>query len=503
MTPTKNNSKTIERPPVIAIMGHVDHGKSTLLDYIRKTNIVDTEAGGITQRISAYEVTHKGQDNKEHRITFLDTPGHEAFTAIRTRGAKVADIAILVIAADDGVKPQTAEALKIILAAKIPYIVALNKVDKPGVDLDWAKSNLAEHEIYVEGFGGDVPVVPISAKTGQGVPELLDMMILVAQLEELTGDHSKPAEGVIIEANLDKKRGISASIIIKDGTLKTGSFISAGTAYAPVRILENFLGKPLKEATFSSPVRIVGWNELPLVGSTIRFFTSKKDVEQYIQEQKTDDKKESQKQETESTEMAIIPILLKASEVGSLEALDHELKKIKNEKIHIRVIQRGVGDITENDVKLASARPNTIILGFNVKIDNSGKSQAEKMGIEVQIFDIIYKLSEWLQKTADERTPRTKVEEPTGTAKVLKIFSRVKDRQVLGGRVEKGQLVLGAEVKILRRDFEIGRGRIRELQRQKNKIQEVPEGQEFGSLVESKIEIAPGDRLESFKIVEK
>jgi translation initiation factor IF-2 len=501
MKPTTNN--IIERPPVIAIMGHVDHGKSTLLDYIRKSNVVDSEAGGITQRISAYEVIHKAPDGKDHRITFLDTPGHEAFSAIRARGAQVADIAILVVAADDGVKPQTIEAIKVIKGSGIPYIVAINKIDKEGANVERIKSNLAEHDVMVESYGGNVPSVPISAKTGQGVSDLLDMMILVAQIGEFKGEPNATAEGVIIEANLDKKKGITATIIIKNGTLRTGMFVTAGSAFSPVRIMENFLGKNVKEATFSSPVRLIGWSELPQVGSRTKVFASKRDAETFLEELKLKQSTKSNSATDDASETAILPIVLKASEVGSLEALQHEIKKVQNEKLKVKIIQSGVGDITENDVKNASARPHTIILGFNVKIDNPAKASAEKVGVDIQVFDIIYKLSEWLQKTVEERTPKVRTEEPTGTAKVLKFFSKAKDRQVIGGRVEKGQLLLGAEVKILRRDFEIGRGKVRELQRFKNRADEIPEGQEFGAMIECKIDIAPGDRLESFKIVEK
>lgn len=500
---TEKNNNLIERPPVIAIMGHVDHGKSTLLDYIRKTNIVDSEAGGITQRISAYEVVHKTKDGKEHKITFLDTPGHAAFTAMRSRGAKVADIAILVVSAEDGVKPQTVEALQSIKQAKIPYIIAINKIDKDGADIDRTKGNLAEHEIYVEGYGGTIPFVPISAKTGQGIPDLLDMMLLQAELEELKGDRSQVAEGVIIEAHLDKRKGISATLIIKNGTLNTGMTVVAGSAISPVRIMENFVGKNIKETSFSSPVGLIGWNELPKVGTTIKTFLTKKEAEDFVLSQKSVAVTNKSSRIEESEEIAVIPVVLKAREAGGLDALEHEIKKIKNDRVNVRIIQSGVGDITENDVKIASGRSNTIILGFSTKVDASARTHAEKMGIDVQVFDIIYKLSEWLQKVVEERTPRNKVEESTGIAKILKIFSKVKDKQILGGRVEKGLIVLGAEVKIMRRDFEIGTGRVKELQKMKAKVQEVEEGNEFGSLIESKIEIAPGDRIESFIEVEK
>jgi len=266
----ENAQKKIERPPVICIMGHIDHGKSTLLDYIRKTNIVDSEAGGITQKISAYEVIHKGK-----KITFLDTPGHESFAKIRQRGASVADIAVLVVSSEDGVKKQTTEAYQCIKESQTPMIVAINKIDKPGADIEKTKTNLTENEIYLEGYGGSVPFVPISAKTGQGVDELLDLMLLVAEVEELTGDSEKCAEGVVIEANMDKQKGISASMVITDGSLKSGMFVACGKSLAPTRIMENFLGKKITEASFSSPIRITGFDVLPKVGTKFQTFTDK------------------------------------------------------------------------------------------------------------------------------------------------------------------------------------------------------------------------------------
>jgi translation initiation factor IF-2 len=501
-SPEKIKENLEARAPVIAIMGHVDHGKSTLLDYIRKTNVVEGEAGGITQKISAYEVVHKGPDGKDHKITFLDTPGHEAFKAMRARGAKVADIAILVVSAEDGVRPQTVEALQTILKAEIPYIVAINKIDRPGANVEKTKVSLAENNIYVEGFGGNISSVPISAKTGEGVSDLLDLMLLTAELEELKGDATKSASGVIIEAHLDKQKGISASLIIKDGTLRTGSYVVSGAALSPVRIMENFLSKPIKEASFSSPVRIIGWNEIPVVGSTFKMFDNKKDAEAHVLIEKNMQTSKTPTRDAEET-TPIIPIVLKAREDGGLAALEHEIAKIKNDKIKVKVIASSVGDITENDVKVASGRPDTIILGFNTKVDASARSSAERFGITIQSFDIIYKLSEWLQEIVVARTPKVRTEEASGLAKVLKIFSKIKDKQVLGGRVEKGLIHVNDEVKIMRRDFEIGRGRVRELQKFKDSVKEVPEGQEFGTMVESKIEIAPGDRLESFTIVEK
>lgn len=496
------NNNLIERPPVIAIMGHVDHGKSTLLDYIRKTNIVDSEAGGITQKISAYEVEHKGTDGKVHKITFLDTPGHEAFQAIRARGAKVADIAILVVSAEDGVRPQTIEALQTIKAAQIPYIVAINKIDREGADIVKTKNSLAENEIYVEGYGGNIPFVPISAKTGEGVPELLDMMTLQAEIEELKADDEKLGSGVVVEANLDKKKGVTATLIVKDGTVRTGTYAVAGNAISPVRIMENFMGKQIKEASFSTPIRIIGWSELPSVGSIFTTFSNKKEAEEFLAVHKKNPKLADNIRGSDLDATPIIPVVIKANEVGGLEALEHEIKKIKNDKIKVKIISQSVGDITENDVKVASGRADTLILGFNTKIDSSARSHAEKLGIQIQVFDIIYKLTEWLQTIVTERAPKSMVDEQTGEAKVLKVFSKSKDKQILGCRVETGMILLNAEVKIMRRDFEIGRGRVRELQKFKNKVSEISEG-EFGTMVESKIEIAPGDKLVAFTTIEK
>ena len=276
MTTTNKQPNIIERPPVICIMGHIDHGKSTLLDYIRKTTVAEKEAGGITQRISAYEVVHKNKIGKGNKITFLDTPGHEAFCAIRERGVDVADIAVLVVSAEDGVKKQTIEALKCIKDSGIPYIVAINKIDKPGADVEKTKQNLAENEIYIEGYGGTVPWVPISAKTGEGVSELLDMMLLVAEMGELKGDMNKYAEGVVIEANLDSHQGISGTLIIKDGALRTGMHIASGGSIASTRFIEDFAGRKIIEAGFSSPIKVVGFNGLPAVGSTFKSFGTKK-----------------------------------------------------------------------------------------------------------------------------------------------------------------------------------------------------------------------------------
>jgi len=495
--------KQIERPPVICIMGHIDHGKSTLLDYIRKTNIVDKEAGGITQKISAYEVIHNGK-----KITFLDTPGHESFAKIRRRGASAADIAVLVVSAEDGVKKQTIEAYQCIKESDTPMIVAINKIDKPGADIERTKANLAENEIYLEGYGGSVPFVPISAKLGQGVPELLDLMLLVAEINELKGDKSKNAEGIVIEANMDKKKGILATMIIKDGTIKSGMFVACGKALAPTRIMEDFIGKKIVEATFSSPIRIIGFDTLPKVGNKFFTFDNKEEALDYVNSfqeiitiNPTVCSAEGDNSGEENT--GVINVLIKADVTGSIEGIEHELEKIKNDRIKIKIVNFGVGDISENDIHMLGGKANSLVLGFNIKVDPKALSSAEKSGIQIKTFDIIYKLTEWLVEMAEARTPKINVEEMTGRAKVLKFFSATKDKNVIGARVEEGEIRVGDEIKIMRQEIEVGRGKIRELQQMKEKTSEVRSGVEFGCQIQSTIPPAPGDKLEAFKIISR
>jgi translation initiation factor IF-2 len=493
-----NAKKHIERPPVICIMGHIDHGKSTLLDYIRKTNIVDKEAGGITQKISAYEVTHKNK-----KITFLDTPGHESFSKIRERGANVADIAILIVSAEDGVKKQTIEALNCIKESQTPMIVAINKIDKPGADIEKTKMNLAESEIYLEGYGGTVPFVLISAKTGEGIDELLDLMILMSEMEDLKGDKEETAEGVIIETNMDKKKGISATMIIRNGILKSGMYIASGKSFAPTRIMEDFQGKKINEATFSSPIKIIGFDNLPTVGNFFKAYKNKEEALLSINTYK-EPGVQSHATEQEGTENSgIINVLIKADVTGSIEGIEHELNKIKNERMRVKIVNFGVGDITENDIQLLGGKTDSLILGFNIKADTRAKITAEKYGIEIKIFDIIYKLTEWLEEVARAKTPKIDTEEITGQAKVLKFFSSVKDKNVIGARVEDGEIKVGDEIKITRQDIEVGRGKIRELQQMKEKTSEVRSGVEFGCQLQANIKPAPGDRLEAFKITAK
>lgn len=501
---------TQKRQPIVAIVGHIDHGKSTLLDYIRKTNVVAGEAGGITQHLSAYEIEHLSKADGEEtveKITFLDTPGHAAFEKMRARGLEVADVAILVVSAEEGVKPQTLEAVKLIRQEKVPFVVAITKIDKPSANLDRAKSSLIENEIYIEGMGGDIPFVAVSGKTGEGISELLDLIVLSAELEELSYDTTSPALGTVIEANVDTRKGISATLIITEGMLESGSYIVAKESIAPVRIMENFLGKPIKEAHAGQPVRIIGFSSVPMVGGTFRTVENKKQAEVASEEERRlAPKKQNSTYNAvdEETARPIFPIIIKADVVGTIDAINHEIEKIPSDRVELRVVQSGVGAISEADVKQVIGSKNAgIILGFNVKIDGSAKDLAERMGVTIKTFDIIYKLAEWLAEEVVTRTPKTMVEEVLGRAKILKVFSTSKAGVVLGGRVEEGEMKEGTQVKIERRDIEVGRGHIGGLQSQKAPVKYVTSGTEFGALIETKDEPSAGDYLISFTMTEK
>ncbi|MDO8493483.1 MAG: translation initiation factor IF-2 [bacterium] len=499
---TKKETNNQERSPIVAVMGHIDHGKSTLLDYIRKSSTVDKEAGGITQHLGAYEVVHKTEAGAEKNITFLDTPGHEAFSKMRSRGAEVADIVILVVAADDGVKVQTLEALKTIEQAKVPYIVAINKIDKPNANVEKVKVDLAAAGVYLEGFGGNVPFAPISAKTGAGVSELLDVMLLIAEMGELKIDTTKDAEGFVIESNLDPKKGGSATIILRDGVLKKGTFLVIGKNITPVRYMENSMGQSVDEAQAPSPIKVIGFGEVVPAGAKFRSVGSKKEAEKLAKEA---EQKELSKKDESRFENArvVVPVVLKADVSGSLEAIEKELLKLETTEAKIKFIIKGVGNISENDIKTASGSLRPLIIGFNVKIDNTAKDMAENLNLTPRIFNIIYDISPIIVKEMKERTPKIEVEETVGKAKILKIFSKTKDRQIVGGAVLEGSLMLGRKCKVLRQLNEIGRGTIVDLQQQKQKADEVVKGNQFGALIESKITIAIDDTIEVFDVVQK
>jgi len=504
MKNSDQKTNIVERPPVVVVMGHIDHGKSTLLDYIRKTKVVDGEAGGITQHVSAYETLYE-IDGKKRRVTFLDTPGHEAFQTLRSRGTKVADVAILVVSAEDGVKKQTLEALNAIKEQDIPFVIAINKIDKAGANIDRTKQSLAENEVYVEGYGGTVTCIPISAKTGEGIEELINVVFLTTDVQELTGDTGLNATGIVIESKLDARKGISASLIIKNGMLRTGQFIAAGNSFATVRAIENDTGEKLNMASFSTPVMIVGWSEL--VPSGVEFVTCdlKDEAITYTKNFAANTVKVQKIgiNSNQENKISTLNIIVKADTAGSLEAINYEIKKLGNDRIKPEIISEGVGAIGEGDVKSANASTKAFIFGFNTKADSAAKILAERDGISIEIFSIIYKITEKVEKLLTEHTPKMMVDEITGSAKILRTFSRQKDKQIIGGKVEEGFLSVGEAIRIIRRETEIGTGRIRGMQQQKKETAKVEAGNEFGAYVESKFEIAVGDVLRSYHTIEK
>lgn len=506
MKENKNN-KISERPPVVVIMGHIDHGKSTLLDYIRKSNVVDGEAGGITQHISAYEVVHKNEEGKDKKITFLDTPGHEAFSKMRERGAKVADIAILIVSAEDSVKTQTIEAYKTIEDSKIPFIVAINKIDKPGADIEKTKMDLATNEIYLENYGGKVPFALISAKTGSGIDELLSLILILAELENFTGNIEEEASGFIIEANLNPKRGVSSSLLIKNGYMKSGMFVATSESICPTRIMENWEGKMITEATMSSPIRLIGFDKIPKIGEEFKTFKKKEDALEYVKNNVENNQGEKNSETLKNKETnknkKVIPIILKADVSGSIEAITKEIEKITSDTAVFKVTQNGVGAVSENDIKNISFDQNALVIAFNVKADASAIDLADRLGVKISHFDIIYKITDWLIEEMENRKPKVETMEITGKAKILKAFSRTKEKQIIGGKVVEGEIKLDSTVKIMRRDFEIGKGKIVNLEKGKTKTSTVEEGLEFGMMIESKIEIVAGDTIESFNMVQR
>jgi translation initiation factor IF-2 len=500
-----NTENQIQRPPVIVVMGHIDHGKSTLLDYIRKTNIAETEAGGITQHISAYEINRADEKGDEKQITFLDTPGHKAFAAMRTRGAAVADIAILVVAADDSVQQQTKEAHEAIEESDLPFIVAINKIDKPQADPKKVKSDLTENGIYVEGFGGNTPVVEVSAKTGEDVEQLLDMILLVAEMSELTGRADLPASGVVIETQVDPKRGTSASLLIKEGTLKKGMYIQAGAAVSPTRIMEDFQGDDVKEIGISSPVRITGFDTTPKVGQQFQAYTKRSKAEEAAQAfQENQSADENMISSPDADTDATVPVMIKTDVAGTADAVRYEIEQLQTERVDVDIVNTGVGAITESDIHVAgSTEGDPVIVGFNVGLDSHVKDVARQKDISVESFDVIYNLTDWIEKELKKRTPTITVKKPHGKAKIKKTFSQQGNEQVLGGEVKKGTLQNGDMVTIFRRGEELADGEILELQQQKISADKVDEGNEFGAKIESRIDIAPDDILQAYSLVEK
>lgn len=484
----QNKSNLQPRPPIVVVLGHVDHGKSSILEAIKDfIKITAKEAGGITQHIGAYEVEHNGK-----KITFIDTPGHEAFSAMRSRGSKVADIAVLVIAAEEGVKPQTKEAILHIKKAGIPMILALNKIDKPEANPEKVKRELIKEGVMVESMGGNVPSVEISAKTKKGIPELLDMILLVGEMEKLQGDVEKPAEGLVIESYMDSKRGATATLLLRDGVLKAGDIIGTASVSGKVKMLEDFQGKALKNALPSQPVIIMGFEKVPQVGEKFQVYSDIESAKAYIA------KKERKAGEGEvfviEEGKKVMNIILKTDVQGSIEAIDEVLKGIPQEKVILRLIDKGVGDVSENDVNLAKSG-NAKILGFRVKTMTAAQILAERDSVKILNFDIIYELAQAVRQMMEKQVEPEKVKVVSGKMKVLIIFLTEKNRQIVGGKVIDGQIKKGTSVEIFRNEESVGQGKIINLQKNKKDASLAIKGEECGILYEGGIKVEEGDIL--------
>ncbi|MEK7174492.1 MAG: translation initiation factor IF-2 [Patescibacteria group bacterium] len=476
MASETKQSRALPRPPIVAVLGHVDHGKTSLLDYIRKTNVASREAGGITQSIGAYEIEHQGK-----RITFIDTPGHEAFSKMRSRGATAADLAVLVVAAEEGVKPQTKESIDILKATNTPFVVAITKADKPGADIEKVKSELMAAGVLLEGYGGQVSFQPVSSKSGEHIDDLLDLILLTAEMENLTYDPDAPASGYILETAMDRQRGLHATLIVKNGTLRFGDAIATVSTAGKVKILEDFLGKAAKEITPSAPALVVGFESMPTVG------------EEFVVGGATNEREATRKEQVvipAEGEDKSVRIILKAGDAGSLEALGQIIRALPGEP-PARIIAESVGDVGDNDVKMAISSKATI-LAFTSRTDKAARNLAEANKVQIIEAKVIYELV----KTAEDLMHGALKPKAEGVLEVLAIFNQTKlEKQVVGGKVTDGAVKNRVPFEIERAGAIVGRGRIVNLQQQKKETPSVGAGNEAGLLVSSDIAILKGDRL--------
>ena len=504
----EDEAKLKERPPVVCVMGHVDHGKTSLLDAIRETHVTQREAGGITQAIGAYTVDVKGKS-----ITFLDTPGHEAFTAMRMRGANSTDIAILVVAADDGVMPQTVEAINHAKAAGVEIIVAVNKIDKPSANIDRVKQELSEYELISEDWGGSTVFAPVSAKTGEGLDNLLDMILLTADVLELKANPDRQARGVVIEAQLDKGRGPVATILVQKGTLHIGDFVSAGAAHGKVRAMINDKGENVKSALPSTPVEILGLSSVPEAGEVFLAHESDKEAKSYADTYTAENKKQklAETQGRMSLEdlfskikeenLKELDLIIKADVQGSVEALKESLLKLSNEEVIVKVIHGGVGAINESDVNLAGAS-NAIIIGFNVKPDSQAQDKAEAENVDVRCYDVIYKAIEDIERAMKGLLDPVFEEKIIGHAEIRQIFKASAIGNIAGSYVLDGVMQRGCKVRITRGEDTVYEGVLSSLKRFKDDVKEVKEGFECGLVFDGFDAIKEEDRVEAYIMVE-
>ena len=497
----------VPRSPVVVVMGHVDHGKTSLLDAIRNTSVTETEAGGITQHIGAYRVNLNGQD-----ITFLDTPGHAAFTAMRARGAMATDIAILVVAADDGIMPQTIEAINHAKAAGVSVVVAINKMDKPDVSPDRIMQQLTEHELIPEEWGGDVICVPVSAKARMNIDKLLESVLLVAEMKELKANPNRAGKGIVIEARLDKGRGPVASLLVQNGTLKTGDIIVAGTAVGRVRVMTDDKGRKVSEAGPSVPVEITGLAEVPTGGDQFDCVSDEKLARELVEQRKQHNKEEQFKSFQKVTldtlfdsinvgELKDLNVIVKADVQGSVEAVRQSLEKLSNEEVRVRVIHGGVGAVNESDVMLANAS-NAIIVGFNVRPDAVAVANAERDGVEMRMYRVIYDCIEEIEAAIKGMLAPKYRDVEMGKAEVRSVFKLSSSGMIAGSYVIDGKITRNSKIRVVRDGIVISEDEIASLRRFKDDVKEVATGYECGIGLERFNDIKEGDILEAYIVEE-
>jgi translation initiation factor IF-2 len=487
------------RPAVVTIMGHVDHGKTRLLDAIRETNVMASEAGGITQHIGAYQV-----EVGEHKVTFLDTPGHEAFTAMRARGAQVTDIVILVVAADDGVMPQTLEAIDHARAAGVPIVVAINKIDKPTANPDSVKQQLADAGLVIEEWGGDVVCVPISAKEKTGITELLENLLLVAEMEEIRADPSRPAAGVVIEAKMDKTKGALATVLVQEGTLRVGDTLVVGTTWGRVKAMFNDLGKHMRKAEPATPVEILGLDGVPQVGDTMNVVTSESQAQKLIQKRQEEKRKpgavnlSNLYDQISTGQVKELNIILKADVQGSIEPVRSSLQQLSTNEVQVRVIHSGTGNITESDVMLAIASKG-IIIGFGVSAQTGARRLAKREGVSIRSYKVIYDLINDVSSALKGMLEPTYVEVIEGQAEVRDVFALGKQQKIAGVYVTEGKVTRGASARLRRGEELVCESTVSSLKRFKDNVKEVAAGYECGVGLKDCNEFQVGDTLEFFR----
>lgn len=498
-----DDADLVSRPPVVAILGHVDHGKTSLLDTIRRTQIADREVGGITQHIGAYQVEYQGNP-----ITFLDTPGHEAFTSIRARGAKVTDIAVLVVAADDGLMPQTLEAINHAKAAEVPLVVAINKMDLPGADPERVKRQLSERELLVEDWGGDTISVDVSARTGDGINDLLENLLVVAEVAQLQANWDRPGRGAVIEAKLDRKRGPTATILVQDGVVNVGDYIVAGKAWGRIKAIIDDHGRPAKTITPGSPGEVLGFNPIPEAGDQFSVVTNERTARAVIGER---EKYQSTQQgqaraltldqvvkQIDVGDVKELNLVLKADAQGSVEAVQQSLEDMTEEDAKVRILHSACGNVTESDVMLASAS-NAIIIGFNIGTETSAERLAERMGLEIRHYNIIYQLIEDVDRALSGILDPVFTEIIVGRAEIRELFPARRGVQIAGCRVLEGRIARGATVRILRDGQEIHETTIASMRHFRDEVNEMTAGTECGITLQGFNELQEGDVLEAHR----